>query len=129
MTRQRALELWPVIKAFGDGQTVECRVTNGSSSWAEESDPSWYADVSYRIKPAPKLRAWKDASEVPLRGLFRVKCLASAKFIPIRCDNAGVYFASSDFKIFMVDYDDLITHYEWSAQGTTFSPCGVEETF
>lgn len=68
MNRERAKELWPVIKAWGDGLEVQSRRT-AERPWllcAEENgDFNLNDGWEYRIKPAPKLRAWK-AEEVPV---------------------------------------------------------------
>lgn len=53
MTREKAKELAPIIQAFGDGVNVEYNEGNG---WHDASDPRWYSDVDYRIKPEPKTR-------------------------------------------------------------------------
>lgn len=61
MTREEAKELMPVIQAFADGKDVEIKTGSGwmiveNMSFAGEPD-------SYRIKPEPKYRPFKDAEE------------------------------------------------------------------
>lgn len=61
MDRNQAKELLPIIKAFSEGKGVETKTGSGwisieNMSFAENPD-------SYRIKPEPKYRPFKDAEE------------------------------------------------------------------
>lgn len=61
MNRKEAAELLPIIKAFSEGKGVETKTGSGwisieNMSFAENPD-------SYRIKPEPKYRPFKDAEE------------------------------------------------------------------
>ena len=40
-----------LIKAWADGEQIENRTVDGR--WVDCSDPSWFADTEYRIKPEP----------------------------------------------------------------------------
>lgn len=61
MTREEAKELMPVIQAFADGKDVE---TKTSSGWISIENMSFAGNPdSYRIKPEPKYRPFKDAEE------------------------------------------------------------------
>jgi len=53
MTRKRAAELWPIIKAYGEGETVQAY---GITGYKDVNDPIWSDGSSYRIKPEPKMR-------------------------------------------------------------------------
>lgn len=50
MNRERMKQLLPVMQAFAEGKEIEANVGRG---WSKCSDPSWYNDSEYRIKPDP----------------------------------------------------------------------------
>ena len=61
MTREEAKELMPVIKAFADGKDVE---TKTGSGWMSIENMSFAGKPdSYRIKPEPKYRSFRNAEE------------------------------------------------------------------
>lgn len=61
MTREEAKELMPVIQAFADGKDVE---TKTGSGWMSIENMSFAGNPdSYRIKPEPKYRPFKNADE------------------------------------------------------------------
>ena len=52
MDRERCKELLPVLQAFAEGKTIQCR--GMGLDWAAVStNPTWEAD-EYRIKPEPR---------------------------------------------------------------------------
>ena len=55
MNREDAKELWPIIKAFGDGEDVEWR-SAGKDKWDPKSEKSGFTQSPshYRIKPKPR---------------------------------------------------------------------------
>lgn len=56
MTRERAAELWPIIKAYGEGIEIEaCYIGNRTFSRLGP-DHDWDTGYEYRIKPKPKKR-------------------------------------------------------------------------
>lgn len=61
MNRKEAKILMPVIQAFADGKDVE---TKTSSGWISIENMSFAGNPdSYRIKPEPKYRSFKNAEE------------------------------------------------------------------
>ena len=61
MDRNQAKELLPVIKAFSEGKDIE---TKTGSGWISIENMSFAGNPdSYRIKPEPKYRPFKDAEE------------------------------------------------------------------
>ena len=65
MNRKKAAELWPFIKAFGEGKDIEIRSKNPHAQlngWAK-MDEFIFGNFEYRIKPEPKYRPFKDAEE------------------------------------------------------------------
>lgn len=61
MNRKQAKEMLPIIQAFAEGKGVE---TKTGSGWISIENMSFAGNPdSYRIKPEPKLRPFKDAEE------------------------------------------------------------------
>ena len=62
MTQEEAKELWPIVKAYSEGKTIEYLTTG--DEWVELKDPGFnYNTNMYRIKLDPKYRPFKDAKE------------------------------------------------------------------
>jgi len=53
MNRTTAKQLWPIIKAYGDGKDVEFKFAGGYK-WLSLDDPHWNDENEYRIKPEPR---------------------------------------------------------------------------
>jgi len=53
VTRERAKELAPILKAFGDGAEVEYFC---GDNWISITGPAWVGGDKYRIKPTSILR-------------------------------------------------------------------------
>ena len=54
MKRERAAELWPIIKAFSEGKTVQVFTTD-DKRWKDLTNPRFNNDYAeYRIKPEPR---------------------------------------------------------------------------
>jgi hypothetical protein len=63
MTREEAKELLPIIKAYSEGKTIEYS-NCFYESWETNNDISFTGKPdTYRIKPEPKYRPFKDAKE------------------------------------------------------------------
>lgn len=65
MNRKQAAELLPIIKAFSEGKTMQCKNLEGA--W-EDVDNNYNCvflpdSYEYRIKSEPKYRPFKDAEE------------------------------------------------------------------
>lgn len=70
MTREEAKEMLPIIQAFAEGKTIECRTKpsfmEGSdvpNDWTEMTEIEFWNNTEYRIKPEPKYRPFKNAEE------------------------------------------------------------------
>ena len=66
MNRKEAAELYPFIKAFGEGRIIESSsITDVSKAWREVTDfpIGMIKNFKFRIKPEPKYRPFKDAEE------------------------------------------------------------------
>ena len=61
MERKEAKELWPVIKAFGEGKEIQYF---NSRVWVDLNYPKFNDEpYLYRIKPEPKYRPFKSVEE------------------------------------------------------------------
>ena len=71
MNRNQAKEFYPIMQAFAEGKTIECRtrvweLNKGwkySTTWKETEELKFQDTYEYRIKPKPKYRPFKDAEE------------------------------------------------------------------
>ena len=124
MTREQAVQLWPIIKAFGEGKTIQY-AENGN--WDNLGDGLYFDDASsnYRIKPEPHLRPWKP-EEVPVGSVVRNKATYNTYLIVGRWVEGKdcVMLAGDAFyncEIMLSKYEHSLDH------GKTWLPCGVEE--
>ena len=75
MDRNQAKEFYPIMQAFAEGKTIECRTKPSALSkswqdmndWTEMKDITYWSNIEYRIKPdskaEAKYRPFKDAEE------------------------------------------------------------------
>ena len=52
MNKQRARDLWPVIKAYAEGKKIQYWSTS-RQDWCDCPLPAFTGEVKYRIKPEP----------------------------------------------------------------------------
>lgn len=65
MTKEEAKILLPIIQAFAEGKTIQIR-KHGEESYYDSTNSKLNFDLgyySYRVKPEPKCRPFKDADE------------------------------------------------------------------
>lgn len=65
MTREEAKILLPIIQAFAEGKTIQIR-KHGEESYYDSTNSKLNFDLgyySYRVKPAPKCRPFKNVDE------------------------------------------------------------------
>ena len=69
MTREEAKQLLPVIRAFAEGEIIECRTKPGTISagipnkWTEIKEIGFWNGIEYRIKTEPRYRPFENAKE------------------------------------------------------------------
>lgn len=71
MNRNQAKKFYPILQAFAEGETIECRTKPSALSkswqdmndWTEMKEIEFWNNTEYRIKPEPKYRPFKDAKE------------------------------------------------------------------
>ena len=129
-----------VMQAFESGEKAEYR-SRFSAIWNDITAPDWdWANYDYRVKPSPKLRAWKP-EEVPVGALIRRRHLPKivAVILAVHIDESlGSYCGilsnpnavSSEFVTDWFTYHgghsgDRVEHS--TDHGKTWLPCGVME--
>lgn len=99
MTREESKAFYPILQAFAEGKTIECRTkpsaVKGSSipnNWTKTKEIEFWNNIEYRIKP--EYRPFKDTEEcwqempkhqpfgwVKMKGTeskyYMLKCIAS----------------------------------------------------
>jgi hypothetical protein len=125
MKQEDAEILWPLIKAWAEGGTMEGLASNGewipSDNWDFTSSPD-----KYRIKPKLKLRPWKP-EEMPLNAVFRH---GNNGYPTQWVDQSehGLRLAVMGRTDSVYTWQDLLDHWTHTIDyGKTWSPCGVEE--
>lgn len=70
MDRNQAKEFYPILQAFAEGRTIECRTKSSTikgtyvpNEWIEMKEINYWNNTEYRIKPESKYRPFKDAEE------------------------------------------------------------------
>lgn len=70
MTKEEAKDFYPILQAFAEGKVIECRTKPSSlkgsdtpNGWTEMKEFVFWNNTEYRIKPEPKYRPFKDATE------------------------------------------------------------------
>ena len=61
MTREEAKELLPIMQAYVDGKQIQWKHISGM--WMDITEPLWDNKTSYRVKPEPKCRPFKNTDE------------------------------------------------------------------
>lgn len=57
MTRERAAELWPIIKAYGERREIQACYSKVGRTWSPLGpDHDWDTTYDYQVKPEPKMR-------------------------------------------------------------------------
>lgn len=64
MDRNQAKEFYPILQAFAEGRTIECRTkpssikgTDVPNDWVEMKEIGFWGNIEYRIKPDSKAEA------------------------------------------------------------------------
>lgn len=60
MNRERAKKLLPIIQAFADGKTIQCKCSN-NDTFEDMRNCDWINTHEYRIKPEP-FECWVEFS-------------------------------------------------------------------
>lgn len=128
MTREDAKTMWPLIKQWSEGAELQIKHSSEWSTVKGGVDFS-YEEHRYRIKPTPKLRAWR-AEEVPVGRLIRYKLTTEGyNHLPALiidsqdCPDQVVFGRSvkMETSVALRDCEHSLDY------GKTWLPCGVEQ--
>lgn len=128
MNRESAKKLWPIIKAYGEGEDIE--IYDGQSWYLNTHYSSGRSDdigfngppSEYRVKPKPEFRPYtnKEMSELVGKVITHISVTGDA-YVVINCIEGCVQLFY-DSKTYKYDADSLLKN--WTING---KPCGVEE--
>ena len=131
ITREKAKELLPIIKAFAEGKTIQYR-NSPICNWEDVVSDGNYPfrnPSNYRIKPEPKYRpfqsqeeCWNEMHKHPDFGWIKDNDV----FRPIiKIDKANIYYLEYGFKRTGITYSSFKESLELKfADGTPF---GIKE--
>lgn len=107
MKQNEAAQLWMLIKAWGEGKTLQTSLSQGQ--WIDQTSPDgvWFnldAD-RYRIKPEPAIVPWDRPEDVPGPVCFVSMTEGRGWSLVIAADETGIEAASIDHEV---------TYYSWS---------------
>jgi len=131
MTREYIKQLLPVLTAFADGKAIQFRIKS-HHDWEDGDDMEFDRGVeNYRIKPEPKLRAWKP-EEVPVGKMIRNLHWVHGSWGPsaiLSSSPRGIQFLdqTKDKTPTLFSLDWVRDNCKWSEDGKTWLPCGVLE--
>ena len=120
MNREHWKAMLPIIQAFVEGKTVECKKWGKNHVWEAVVEPRFDADASeYRIKPESKLRPWKP-EEVPIGAVVRDKSTKRERDMILACTYTQQVVLPGVKGTW--ELSDMLTYWEL----LDGSPCGVE---
>ena len=129
MTREQAKSLIPIITAFANGGNVQ--VLSCTGKWVSEEYYTFDSPPNvYRIKPEPKLRAWKSAELPQVQILLRqsISRGLSWSWTVLAIQHDGLVIADNKSGVRGIYWDALLERYEHSTDnGVTWNPCGILE--
>lgn len=122
MTKEEAKEFYPILQAFAEGKTIECRTKpsfiEGSdvlNDWTEMKEIEFWKHTEYRIKPEPKYRPFKDAKECMAEmlkhqpfGLITCQC---AFFHVIYIEDKLIGYGSACGTILHIKFNDALKRF------------------
>lgn len=120
-----AIKALPLIQAAKDGKTIQKWDCGQWFDCTNQSDLSFRHSIAeYRIKPEPKMRAWKP-EEVPVGAIVKTNDTGS-RWVIIGVNNEGQIAIAGDDEMWSPSW--VLSNYTHSLDhGKTWLPCGVEE--
>lgn len=121
MTRERARELLPIMKAYSEGKDLQCKHKTHSPDipWENALYPTFSSDLIYRVKPEPKYIpfTFEDRDMFKDRWIYSKEYGNLTKIIHIEDDSVrSVTIGTGD----AFSYSELLNLYTFE-DGT---PCG-----
>ena len=134
MTKEEAKYFYPILQAFAEGKTIECRTKPSSlkgsdtpNGWTAMKDFEFWNNTEYRIKPAPKYRpfvnaeeCWQETQKHQPFGWLKLKCEDTAYGMLTLINDKGA----------VVGINDIPFSYRYLFYNYTFAdrqPFGIKE--
>lgn len=119
MNKEEVKKLLPVLQAFAEGRTIECRYNKESNNlWHEIQDISYNSDLDYRIKPKPKyckfsneLECWDEMKKHTPFGWIKNTHI-KFNITNVYYDGVGIMHYCDNTQIF-VCWGDLFDNYQF----------------
>ena len=115
MDRNQAKEFYPIMQAFAEGRTIECRTKPSTikgkdipNDWTEMKEIEYWNNTEYRIKPEPKYRPFKDAEEC----WQEMKKHQPVGFMKFKDTESGYYMLTSIARGVGVGINDSLFSYD-----------------
>lgn len=105
MNREKAKELWPIMKAFSEGRTIEF-YHEDCKEWRALEDPNFSSLYNYRIKPESKIVPYSFEDAEYLLGLKIVSKEMRHATIIVSCSDTHVSYRGIHIK-----YAELLESY------------------
>ena len=132
MTREKAKELLPIIKAYAEGKTIQYLIKD---EWFDASAPNFnFSANDYRIKPESKYRPFKNQEECWKEMLkhqpfgwvkneykyIQIVCVHKneIEFIPDEDDDGTLFTSTMDF---------INMYKQWGYTFVDGTPFGIKE--
>ena len=81
MTKENLIKWWDVIEAQKEGKKIQAK-HSGETDWYDTSNPSYFANIEYRLKPEPELIPYDFSdSEMLIGKIIRHKETATIRMI------------------------------------------------
>ena len=117
------------VQAFADGKPVQFNYKNQGWTNFNSSLPGFLSvETLWCPAPTPRLRPWKDGSEVPKQAIYREKgWMEGCWSLILGVSSAGIWVPFNS-RVVTVGFNNALEHGEYSLDGgKTWAPCGVQE--
>ena len=125
MKLSQAKEYLPFVQAAAEGKTIQWADDFGY--WCDYSlgDNCWFADgpSKYRIKPEPKLRAWRRGEQPIGKNIRHKQDHSQVSTLLAVCEQTSTSVCISG-EVFNMENKVLLDRYEMEDG----KPCGIEES-
>ena len=112
MTRDVAIILVPIIKAYGEGKTIQSRplLSMDESEWKDNFHPSFEENMFWRIKPEPELVPF-DYEDNLIGKIIVYKRKYKGKYMIISQNEVEIVYIDESYGKITKTYANLLTYY------------------
>ena len=119
------------VQAFADGKKIQVAGIEHPEDWIDATplDPNFCGQsIIWRPAPTPRLRPWKNGSEVPKLAIYRNKTWDKDAWSLITGAASTGIECSKYNQIVFISLEEALEEGEHSLDGgKTWHPCGVQE--